>query len=139
MTEGDVAEQRIIEEQQDRHMVHVHTFSAITFVADEHQHTITGVTAPARRTGQSHFHRIQVRTSFFSTEETGHWHWVDLMTGPASDAIDGSHIHSCSGITSLDDAHAHSLVSVTGLAPDLDGDSEPLLSVANKPQMKYRD
>jgi hypothetical protein len=104
----------------DDRMPHVHTYLTEVDVADEHQHILMGVSGPARERGRSHVHRIHGRTSFISEEgdcECGHWHTVDVMTGPAIDMPCGSHVHYFDGTTSENDDHCHSFSGVTGLGP----------------------
>lgn len=119
MAEVNDPERAMFEEREDRNMVHVHIFNTITFVADGHQHIVAGATAPARRTGQSHIHRLRVRTSFNAEDETGHWHWFDVMSGPAIYTADGGHVHAFEGATSVDDGHSHDVANATAQAPDI--------------------
>lgn len=99
-------------------MPHVHTYITEADVADEHQHTIMGVSGPAKEKGSSHIHRIHGRTSFISEEEgLGHWHTEDVMTGPEIEMPDGTHVHYFEGMTSKDDGHCHSFAGATGLGP----------------------
>lgn len=119
MTEVYESDRAIGDEREDRHCVHVHTFNTITMVADGHQHEVLGVTGPARYAGTTHIHRIKVRTSFFTDDEEGHWHWLDVMTGPAVYTMDGMHVHTYEGVTSFDDGHAHDVADSTAQAPDI--------------------
>ena len=106
-------------------MPHVHTYLTEVDVADEHQHIIMGISGPAKEKGRSHVHRIHGRTSFISEEdEGGHWHSDDVMTGPAIDMPEGTHVHYFEGMTSEDDGHCHSFAGVTGLGPCLDMDTD---------------
>jgi hypothetical protein len=107
------------DEREDRHLVHVHLFNTTTAVADGHQHAVQGTTGPARLAGASHIHRIKVRTSFHADDATGHWHWLDIMTGPAIYTMDGSHVHTYQGTTSFDDGHSHDVENSTAQAPDI--------------------
>jgi len=107
-------------EGDERHMLHVHTFITETDVEDEHQHTVLGVSGPAREHGTSHIHRVRSRTSYLADEDDGHWHWFDVMTGPAVVMPDGTHTHYFNGTTSFNDEHNHAVADVTGLAPDQD-------------------
>jgi hypothetical protein len=119
MVEVNDPERALADEREDRDMVHVHTFSTITFVADGHQHIVMGTSAPARSAGQSHIHRLRVRTSFFSDDDTGHWHWFDVLSGPAIYTTDGGHVHVYEGVTSVDDRHSHDVANTTAEAPDI--------------------
>lgn len=105
-------------------MPHVHTYLTEVDVADDHQHIILGVSGPARERGRSHVHRIHGRTSFIVEDGIcGHWHTEDVMTGPAIEMPDCSHVHYFDGTTSEDDDHCHSFTGVTGLGPsDRDDD-----------------
>lgn len=105
-------------EQEERHMIHVHTFLTETNVSDDHQHVMLGVSGPAREYGVSHVHRLRGRTSFLAEDDEGHWHMFDVMTGPAVEMPDGTHTHYYNGTTSYDDGHCHTFADVTGLAPD---------------------
>lgn len=110
-------------------MPHVHTYITEVDVADEHQHVIMGVSGPAKEKGRSHVHRIHGRTSFISEEgEGGHWHTQDVMTGPAIEMPEGTHVHYFEGMTSEDDGHCHSYAGATGLGPceypDMEEDCE---------------
>lgn len=111
-------------DQDDRHTIHVHTFNTITNVADDHQHIMQAVTGPAREAGNSHVHRVRGRTSFFAGKGDGHWHWFDVVSGPAIDMPDDTHTHYFEGDTSRDCGHCHSFVAVAGLAPDCDDDTD---------------
>jgi hypothetical protein len=102
------------DDREDRHMVHVHVFNTLTEVADDHQHLVQGTTSPARDAGSSHIHRIRVRTSYFN----GHWHWFDVMTGPAIETMDGDHVHTFNGETSYDDGHSHDVADTTAQGPN---------------------
>lgn len=108
------------EERDDRCTVHVHTYLTETDVSEEHQHEILGVTAPARKEGTSHVHRLRIRSSYLIEEPgEGHWHWVDVITGPAIKIGDCGHIHCFSGETCKSDCHEHTFGGVTGLGPVL--------------------
>jgi hypothetical protein len=125
------------EDREDRHMVHVHVFNTLTLVADDHQHIVQGVTGPARTAGTSHIHRMRVRTSFFD----GHWHWFDVMTGPAVETMDGGHVHPYEGMTSFDDGHCHDVADATAQAPDIfedDDDCEDPLMMAPSHKSKTK-
>lgn len=111
-----------LEEREDRHMVHVHAFDTLTFVADNHQHGVKGVSGPARNMGASHVHRIRVRTSFFAEDGSGHWHWFDVMTGPAMFTMTGDHTHTFAGETSFDDGHVHEVENIVAQAPDIEAE-----------------
>lgn len=120
MPESETAGRVAGEDREDRSMVHVHTFNTITLVADGHQHLVQGATGPARLAGMSHIHRIRVRTSYFDC----HWHWFDVMSGPAIDTMDGGHVHNYAGETSFDDGHTHDVVDTTALGPNLPEEEE---------------
>lgn len=116
---GNDEERKVkMNDQEDRHMMHVHTFLTEADVSCDHQHVILGVTGPSRELGDSHVHRIRTRTSFLAEDDTGHWHWCDVMTGPAVEMPDDTHTHYYNGTTSYDDEHSHTFSDVTGLAPD---------------------
>ena len=104
----------MLETREDRHMVHVHTYSVLSNVADRHQHIVQSVSAPARADDDSHVHRLRVRTSFVD----GHWHWFDVLTDIADEMPEDMHTHYFEGETSVDDGHCHSVMGVTNLAPD---------------------
>lgn len=105
-------------EMRENHCrIHVHAYETETEVAQNHQHMITGVSAPARIVGDSHVHRLRIRTTFYVSGMTGHWHWIDITTGPAVPLPDGSHVHYFAGVTSVDDAHSHSFAGATALGP----------------------
>lgn len=131
MAEQDEQREELTPEREDRHMIHVHTYLTETDVADGHQHMVMGVSSPARVAGASHVHRLRSRTSFYA-ENTGHWHWVDIMTGPAVALPDGTHVHYFSGNTSTDDGHCHAFNGATGLGPadyvedECDDDDPPM-------------
>lgn len=104
--------------QQNCAMPHVHTYLLEADVADDHQHIIVGVSGPARERGRTHIHRIHGRTSFISEENgEGHWHTEDIMTGPAIEMPEGTHVHYFEGVTSKDCGHCHSFSGATGLGP----------------------
>lgn len=131
-------DERGTDEREDRHMVHIHNFDNITFVAESHQHVVMGATGPARgRPGPSHFHRMRVRTSFHSENADGHWHWFDVMTGPAVYTADSEHIHVFQGPTSFDDNHAHDVLGATAQVPDIEGE-EVVAPPPTGPQGKTR-
>lgn len=122
-------------DRDNRHTLHVHTYLTEANVASGHQHTIVGVSAPARIIKESHIHCIRIRTSFLSHDnhECSHWHWVDIMTGPAIELCNDNHMHYFCGTTSTDDGHCHTFDGITGLGPtllfeedDCDSPSPPL-------------
>ena len=94
--------------------VHVHTYTTLTDIADDHQHILMGVSGPADIVGRSHVHPIRIRTSFVE----GHWHWVDIMTDIAVVMPDETHCHYYAGRTSKDDGHCHNFADVTTLSGD---------------------
>ncbi|MDR7868586.1 MAG: YmaF family protein [Sporomusaceae bacterium] len=122
MTDSEALRRPPGEDREDRHMVHVHVFNTLTLVANDHQHIVQGVTGPARCAGTSHIHRMRVRTSFYD----GHWHWFDVMTGPAVETMDGGHVHPYEGETSYDDGHSHDVADTTAQAPSLLEEEEDL-------------
>lgn len=130
MADREEERQPLAEEREERHMIHVHTYNTGTDVASGHQHIIMGVSTPARMAGTSHVHRLRSRTSFY-VDGHGHWHWVDIMTGPVVALSDGNHVHYFSGTTSTDAGHSHTFAGVTGLGPsdyvddDCDDDDLP--------------
>ncbi|CUH96881.1 hypothetical protein P22_2993 [Propionispora sp. 2/2-37] len=111
-------------DQDDRHMIHVHTFNTEADVACEHQHIIQAVTGPARDSGNSHVHRVRGRTSFLSEGAEGHWHWFDVVSGPAIAMPEDTHTHFIDGETSYNDGHSHTFSDVVGIAPDMEDDEE---------------
>lgn len=121
MAEQEEQREELTPEREDRHLVHVHTYLTEADVADCHQHIIMGVSAPMRVSGSSHVHRLRSRTSFYA-DDTAHWHWVDVMTGPAVALSNGTHVHFFSGTTSTDAGHCHTFVGVTGLGVVGDND-----------------
>lgn len=98
-----------------RELVHVHIYQTITQVADGHNHSILGVSAPARMTNGTHVHCLKGRTSFVE----GHWHAYDVYTGPAVSMGDGTHIHYYNGTTSEVEDHEHDFSGATNVAPDI--------------------
>jgi len=131
------------EERQpdDRYMIHVHTYYTETDVSDDHQHTMLGVSSPARPSSDGHIHRLRIRTSFLAEDDHGHWHWVDVLTGPSFTMPDGSHIHYFCGVTSYNDRHEHEFTGATGLAPAVEEIAEgkriePLPSSSPMPKPK---
>ncbi|MBP2653425.1 MAG: YmaF [Firmicutes bacterium] len=119
MTAINNVDRTMSDEREDRSMVHVHSFNSLSFVHDDHQHIVMGVTAPARLAGGSHVHRIRVRTSYF-VGASGHWHWFDVVTGPAICTMDGGHVHTYEGPTSVDNGHDHGIADATTQAPDFE-------------------
>lgn len=115
---GNDAERKAKVNDREDHFLHVHTFLTEADVADDHQHVILGVTGPSCDLDDSHVHRIRTRTSFIAEDGTGHWHWADVMTGPALEMPDCTHTHYYCGTTSYDDGHCHTFSDVTGLAHD---------------------
>jgi len=95
--------------------VHVHVYSTLTDIADEHQHVLLGVSGPADIVGRSHVHPIGIRTSFME----GHWHWVDIMTDSLVPMTDGTHSHYFAGRTTMEDGHCHNFSDVTNISPDM--------------------
>ncbi|BBB90033.1 MAG TPA: YmaF family protein [Methylomusa anaerophila] len=104
---------------QDDCMIHVHTYLTEADVADDHQHIITGVSGPAKQKNRSHVHCIHGRTSFISEDCEGHWHAFDIITGPAVELCDDTHVHYFAGDTSICDDHCHTFSGCTGLGPSL--------------------
>ncbi|MEG6584587.1 YmaF family protein [Dendrosporobacter sp. 1207_IL3150] len=115
---ADEARQTIVGELDEKHSLHVHSYNTETDVADEHQHVIMGVSGPMCPQGNSHVHRVRGRTTFFVDGDEGHWHWYDVMSGPAIAMPDGTHTHYFSGETSVDDGHSHSFADNTALGPN---------------------
>lgn len=131
-------------DQDERHMIHVHTMMAETEVSDDHQHVLMTVSTPARVAGGSHVHRVRGRTSFFSGDDTdGHWHWFDTVSGPAIAMPNDMHTHYIEGDTSYDDGHCHAFDAVLGLAADMDDsddDADDCMHHNHKyKHKKYRD
>ena len=122
VTEDKEGYRAMADEQDERNMIHVHTYNTNTFVADGHQHMVMGTSGPARIAGASHIHRMRVRTSFDAGGGNGgwHWHWFDVMTGPAQETINGGHIHLFQGSTGVADRHCHDVVNSTAMAPDIE-------------------
>ena len=109
-----------LEGRKDNCHIHVHTYLTETDVEDAHQHVVTGVTAPALMDGKvNHIHRIRIRTSYLTEETAGHWHWVDIMTGPPVELSEDSHVHHFTGETSTADGHSHTFSGSTGIGPNL--------------------
>lgn len=109
------------EERDDSCERHVHTYIRETDIADGHQHIVMSVSGPSRGLGPAHIHRLRVRTTFVDE----HWHWFDVMSGPALEVPDNNHIHYYAGETTVDDRHRHQVEGVTGVAPvDYDEDEE---------------
>ncbi|EAX47658.1 hypothetical protein TcarDRAFT_1080 [Thermosinus carboxydivorans Nor1] len=124
------------EDNEGRRGVHVHGYNTLTEVADEHQHVIMGVSAPARLAEGSHIHRVRGRTSF----HVDHWHWYDVLSGPAVAMPGGQHIHYFAGETSFDDNHTHDYSGVLGLSPDvMDDDCDDDKYYMMKPKYPKRD
>nr|WP_092070319.1 YmaF family protein [Dendrosporobacter quercicolus]NSL48203.1 hypothetical protein [Dendrosporobacter quercicolus DSM 1736]SDM08978.1 YmaF family protein [Dendrosporobacter quercicolus] len=92
---------------------HNHTFLAPTDIARSHQHIIVGTTSPAIETGDSHVHRIYVRTSYDPKDDDGHWHMVDVTTGAAIEVPGDEHTHYFDGETSYDLGHRHCFDNIT--------------------------
>jgi hypothetical protein len=122
-------------ERDDNCERHVHTYIRETDIADEHQHVIMGVSGPMRGEGTSHIHRLRIRTSYVD----GHWHWFDVMSGPAIEIPDDNHVHYYTGNTTVDEGHSHHVEGVTGVAPidyareeDDDEEEEPPIKIINK-------
>lgn len=120
MPESEATRRPPGDDREDRHMVHVHIFNTLTDVAADHQHIVQGTTGPAREAGRSHIHRIRVRTSYYD----GHWHWFDIMTGPAIETMAGGHVHAYEGETSYDDGHSHDVADATAQGPDYRDDED---------------
>ncbi|MDF2636721.1 MAG: YmaF [Pelosinus sp.] len=97
---------------------HNHAFITIADVARGHQHGILGTTGPAIYSGDSHVHRIFVKTTTDPKGGPLHWHFVDVTTGPAIDLAGGEHTHQFCGETSVVLGHDHRFNSVTDAAPD---------------------
>ena len=57
---------QVAEERSDgsRNNVHVHGYITEAEVKDEHQHCLMSISAPAIAEGDSHIHRLRVRTSY---------------------------------------------------------------------------
>ncbi|SDF52225.1 YmaF family protein [Sporolituus thermophilus] len=122
-------------DDEGRHGVHVHGYNTLTEVADEHQHAIMGVSAPARLAEGSHIHRVRGRTSFHDN----HWHWYDVLSGPAVAMPGGQHIHYFTGETSFDDGHTHCFSGVLGLSPDVMDECDDNKYYMMKPKYPKRD
>jgi len=103
---------------------HNHAFITMANVADNHQHVIVGTTGPGIYSGNTHVHRICIRTSFDPKGNTPHWHLVDDMTGPAIEVPGGEHTHYFSGQTSYDDGHRHNFSGVTDSSPENNYDDD---------------
>ena len=92
---------------------HNHTFLAPTDIARNHQHTIVGTTSPAIVSGNSHVHRILVRTSYDPKDDDAHWHMIDVTTGTAIEVPGDEHTHYFDGETSYDLGHRHCFDNIT--------------------------
>lgn len=103
---------------------HIHTFVTMASIADRHQHTLIGTTGPAIYSGNSHTHRICIRTTFDPKHRNAHWHLVEDTTGPAIDVPCEEHTHHFNGETSHDLGHHHCYNSVTDTSPDNDCEEE---------------
>lgn len=82
---------------------HVHGFSFITSVNDQHTHTMAGATSWGVAYGVSHVHYYKGTTSW----DRGHVHYYSGMTGPAAYLADGSHVHCHRGTTAMAHHHSH--------------------------------
>ncbi|WP_084315252.1 YmaF family protein [Clostridium hydrogeniformans] len=96
----------------EREQTHVHEFLGSTKLAEEgddrHNHRFAGVTGEVIPFGNSHVHRIAVRTDFFD-----HFHAICILTGPAVNLNNGKHIHVVTGMTTFVDDHKHNFVFTT--------------------------
>jgi hypothetical protein len=104
-------------------MNHNHIFITMADVSDGHQHVLIGTSGTAIYSGDTHVHRIRIKTSFDPKSGGGHWHFVDIRTGPAIDVPKGEHTHYFCGQTSQDNGHRHSFRSVIDTAPDSECDN----------------
>ncbi|MEN6412900.1 MAG: YmaF family protein [Veillonellales bacterium] len=111
-------------EQEERkklcnyHLVHVHSYSTQTGVANDHQHVIMSVSGPKITADGSHIHVLKGRTDF----HIDHWHSYEVESGPAQVQPDGRHCHYFQGVTSVDLNHSHPYSGVTGLTFDVGAD-----------------
>jgi len=84
---------------------HIHGFSFVTSVNDQHSHTMAGETSLGVAYGVSHVHCYKGTTSW--DRERGHAHYYSGMTGPAVYMADGSHVHCHRGTTAMEHNHSH--------------------------------
>lgn len=91
---------------------HTHEFLGSTKLAENgderHNHRFAGVTGEAIPRGNSHVHKIAVRTDFFD-----HFHKICVFTCPAIPVGNGKHIHLVTGMTTCVDNHRHDFIFTT--------------------------
>jgi len=82
---------------------HVHGFSFVTSVNNQHTHTMAGASSLGVAFGVSHVHYYKGTTS----REDGHVHYYSGTTYPAVYLADGSHVHCHRGTTDMAHHHSH--------------------------------
>lgn len=94
------------------HEQHVHEFLGSTKIAekkkDPHNHRFAGVSGPAIPYFDSHVHKICTLT-----DNTDHFHRIELYTGPAIPVGYNRHVHPVCGVTTCNDGHIHHFVFST--------------------------
>lgn len=109
---NDYSEYDCYNDNCPREQTHTHEFLGSTKLAEEcderHNHRFAGVTGQAIPQGNSHIHKIEVRTDFFD-----HFHKICVFTGPAIFVGDGKHIHLVTGMTNVEDGHRHNFIFTT--------------------------
>jgi|GEM_PF-6296260 len=95
---------------------HVHEYSDNTELADNHIHTMRGVTGPAiSMPNGSHYHCMRGITSWW----VDHYHCYCDNTGPAIPAANGLHVHVYTGQTTLNRGHVHPYNRTTLSVPSI--------------------
>lgn len=90
---------------------HVHEFTGSTrlnTVGPPHNHRFAGVSGAAIPRGNSHVHLIRT-----NTDNTTHFHQINVYSGPAISVGNGRHVHFVSGNTSFVFGHDHNFINAT--------------------------
>jgi len=90
---------------------HVHEFTGSTRFNENgplHNHRFAGVSGPAISTGNSHVHLIVT-----NTDNTNHFHQINVHTGPAINVGNGRHVHFTNATTSFVLEHNHRFINAT--------------------------
>lgn len=103
---------------------HVHEFLGSTLSNGRcnqcHSHRFATVSEEAIRSGNSHVHKVTLRTDSID----GHFHEFCGTSGPAIFVGEGRHVHFLSGCTESSDGHTHTFRAASLINDPTDEDDE---------------
>jgi hypothetical protein len=88
---------------------HTHEFMGNTMIADNHNHSLAGISSAPIPVAGGHIHEISSNTSY----DDNHIHRVGVRSGLQVHVSDNKHVHLIKGITTVDDGHSHNFEIAT--------------------------